>query len=136
MKLYEFYKRMTHLSRIWFDEEEYTPDYEKIADFIFLNNAFGNFDVGASNRANIDRSQKVTTAKRVTSHLKWWFLGLEDMKKFYPVLKKAPFLLPFCWVHKGIKTLIKKPQSIKREKDKLKLSMDIKKVYKLSGLDE
>ena len=136
MKLYEFYKRMTHLSEIWFGKEEYTEDYEKIADFIFLNNTFGDSDVGASNRANLDKSKKISIFRRILNHLKWWFLGLEDMKKFYPVLNKAPFLLPFCWIHKGVKTLIKKPQAIKRETEKLKLSMDIKKIYKLSGIDE
>ena len=73
--------------------------------------------------------------KKYLSYLKWWFLGVDEMKKFYPVLEKAPFLLPFCWVHKGVKTLIFKPKAIKNQLTLVtKTSKEIEDIYKISGL--
>ena len=42
------------------------------------------------------------------------------MQKMYPALKSAPFLLPFCWVARGLRTLLRRPRAIVREFTKVK----------------
>ena len=44
------------------------------------------------------------------------FLSYSVMTTAYPVLKKAPFLLPFCWIDRGAKALLEgKSGKIKKE---------------------
>lgn len=44
------------------------------------------------------------------------FLSYSMMTTAYPVLTKAPFLLPFCWIDRGAKALLEgKSGKIKKE---------------------
>ena len=40
------------------------------------------------------------------------FLPYRTMRAQYPILKRLPFLLPFCWVLRWIGALIKKPKTV------------------------
>ena len=40
------------------------------------------------------------------------FLPYRAMCGLYPVLKKIPVLLPFCWVARWIKAIVRKPKLI------------------------
>ena len=48
------------------------------------------------------------------------FPSFSGMKTLYPILKKLPFLLPFCWVIRWFKVLFTKNKNIKRELTNLK----------------
>ena len=40
------------------------------------------------------------------------FLPYRSMCSLYPALKKAPVLLPFCWVARWVRALVKKPEKV------------------------
>ncbi len=134
--LLEFFKKMKNLSDIWFKSGEYDSNYRKIALFLYSNGVFGNTAVGGINRLNeVDVKKKISKTKKIRNYLSRWFLGVDIMKQIYPILGKAPILLPFCWIHKGIKTLICKPQAIKKQVEVVKKSSYIEEIYKISGVE-
>ena len=47
--------------------------------------------------------------------LKRMFLPLSSMKTIFPVLKKLPFLLPFCWIIRLVSAVFKKGKKVKTE---------------------
>ena len=88
------------------------PELEEKADYmtekILNDGAFGKPGLDSSGTKIImsedpAASRKLTLA-RITG------TGRDTMIKKYPVLKKAPFLLPACHVHRAVKGVITKPK--------------------------
>ena len=68
-----------------------------------------------------------------------WFIGYDAMKERYKVLVNHKWLLPFCYIHKGFYTLIKKPKAIVREKNNIaNMNKDVKNyidsINKMAGI--
>ena len=103
------------------------------------------FDLGAfgvsfseANRAEIIRAKNKSECKRDIAARNYG-LGLEHMSERYPILKEKPKLLPFYYVHRGVKGVMTKPKvltSIIREKldSKMKYGKQ-KKIFEIMGLD-
>ena len=67
------------------------------------------------------------------------FPRLSHMRLKYPVLKKAPFLLPVFWVVRLLQYAFTKDKSIARKRDALmnadeKSAAVMEKIFKASGL--
>ena len=58
-----------------------------------------------------------TASSKTYVRFKWYFKALfmdkRVMETQYPALKKYSFLLPFCWLHRACKALIKKQDAVK-----------------------
>lgn len=113
--LTEFHETVLNLNKIFFEGESPKEKYKTLTAYILANGNFGNGAHAFSEEIKSDKSKH-----KFVFFLKQWFLSTEQMKPLYPILEKAPFLLPFCWIHKGVRTLFRNPSAIKREIKKVK----------------
>lgn len=138
--LNDFDKALQNISLCFFEGKPYGEKEETLASFIFVSGTFGSKEV-------YDTAQLISGAEGMQNYektrrsfiLKSWFLDVENMSVRYPVLKKAPILLPFCWIHKGFYTLFCNRSALKRELDKNKTNTKSKAqklndVYTAAGL--
>lgn len=93
--LVEIDENLRNLSAWWFDDvEPKNPIIYRLGEYIINSGAFGTEEQYLSGRKTDD-----TKFKRL-----WraFFLPLDEMKIKYPILKKAPVLLPFFWIYRTI----------------------------------
>ncbi len=106
LKLYDFYKNIYNTLECWFGNGEATDITDHITETVFASGAYGTATAARlSDAARRSKGGDVSAAK--TSRTLWMlFLPYGIMCIKYPILKKAPFLLPVFWVVRGIKSLI------------------------------
>lgn len=100
LKLLNFRNEMTDLSEMWFGKNKKTTELIKLSDYIIGSGTYGT----VSNRINNQIKEKGKIGYFIYSA----FLPLSLMKKIYPVLNKAPFLLPIFWILRLILSLFTK----------------------------
>ena len=95
--LSSFAKTARTLCRRWFSGEEYHADAfaEMVEQFVLFGGVYGSKE----NYVAIHQNRAGGKGRYVLARM---FLPYEEMKYFYPVLKKAPFLLPVFWVWRWI----------------------------------
>ena len=106
---------MLALSEVWFGNRLPDEDTEKLERYIFGSGTYGTVENSAKNR--IERA-----GGRSAYLLRLIFPTFERMREHYPVLKKAPVLLPWCWLVR----LVTKP-FINRRQNAEKLRTLLKK---------
>jgi len=107
IKLREFAKNILRLGEVWFGNAQSNAFYDELADFIFSSGVYGtnkNATVSAMN-TYANENRPVWPAK-YRYCLKLFLPGLEHMKIQYPFLGTLPFLLPVCWVFRGVQCLL------------------------------
>lgn len=103
----EFYIKAVTLSEIWFGKREYIKSYEAMEDYIFSNGVFGISENEISNRFIMEeKPQGNLFIKKIKYIVSTVFPGYRYMKIYYPFLKKTPFLLPFMWIVRFIRTFL------------------------------
>ena len=95
-----FAVEMSKLANQCFTEHNRDAFSELLLGYIYRGGVYGSFE----NSAAIQRSEQNSTLIYVLKRL---FLPYKIMVLSYPILKKAPFLLPFYWVIRWIKGLRK-----------------------------
>ena len=99
LQLYEFYCNILDTLRCWFDEYEGNDKTEFITQFIFTSGEFGRKE-----NSNLSSALKDTKGGKSVNEVKreraitLLFPKYSVMSVKYPVLKKAPVLLPVMWV--------------------------------------
>lgn len=117
LQLTDFAKQIEALAERWFgdaaENARESCDTDEMQHYLLTGTTYGMRANFAQNMVHwhVSRGKSVRAAK-TTMYLSMVFLPLTDMKKIYPVLKKAPFLLPFCWVARWIRILIKSPGTV------------------------
>ncbi len=91
----ELFDSFLELSDIWFGGGELTEKHAKMAQFILSGGTYGNFE----NQVAIGMEGK----SKGRFLLERFFPGLSYMQDQYPVLRKAPFLLPVFWIVRMVK---------------------------------
>lgn len=104
INLEKFAKAMLKLSDVWFgDENGIVQEHDKLTkclqEFIISGGSFGNVE----NAVTISRGSK-SSFKHIFNR---FFLPYSVMKKKYPILKKAPVLLPVFWFIRLFASLLK-----------------------------
>ena len=105
----ELFDNFLALSEIWFEGRENDEKYHKMADYIIRGGVYGTFE-------NF-------TLYGMESQGKWRFMwnrlfpSFAFMKEHFPILRKAPVLLPFCWVARMVRAVTK---NRKQNAEKLK----------------
>ena len=89
--IFQFAKEMTNLSLVCFDGGASDSFMEQLLAYIISGGSYGT----VQNKIAVQKSQSGGTAGYVIRRL---FPSLRTMKQIYPVLERAPVLLPFCWV--------------------------------------
>lgn len=105
---------LLELSEVWFGERQHSSQTEQLEGYILGSGTYGTVENSAKNR--------ISQSGRAGYFLKLIFPTYEHMRQHYPVLKKAPVLLPFCWFAR----LVTKP-FINRSQNAAKLRTILKK---------
>lgn len=117
LKLVDFAKQIETLSERWFSSEPHSAetgcDITEMQYYILSSITYGSLMTYDQNivRSYIDKGKSLRGAK-LAMYMHMAFLPLCEMKVMYPILEKAPVLLPFCWVARWFRILIKKPGSV------------------------
>ena len=105
--LYDFENHMRRLCNYWFEGETADALTKKTALYVASSGNFGTHEqLMAGKMAQNAVGTENETIGRWVSYIKMFFWPYKNMKERYTILKKLPFLLPFCWVHRALKTLI------------------------------
>ena len=96
--IYQFASEMSMLAQRCFTHNDRDSFSDSVLKYIFQGGVYGSVE----NHIAVDKS-KVKTS--VAYALKRLFLPYKSMVISYPFLKKAPYLLPFCWVSRWIKVI-------------------------------
>lgn len=78
------------LSRIWFEGAEGGGKYDEMAEYVLSGGTYGTIRNSVGN--------KVREGGRAKYLFRLVFPTFRHMKQHYPILKKAPVLLPLCWL--------------------------------------
>ena len=101
----EFERMCRNLAEAWFGNGEMTKDLEEPAEYIINSGAFGTFEQYQKwSYERYKREQGIRTKKGF--FFRRMFMERERMEFIYPSLKKHPWILPFCWVHRLVKAVI------------------------------
>ncbi len=106
--LLSFGENIIRLTQVWFENSPCDQLMEEMTKYIIDSGMYGN----AKNKALVTqiRENSVKDIEKVSENTKFRliFPKMEHMKIHYPVLKRCPFLLPFCWIWRIVRVLIGK----------------------------
>ena len=117
-KLTAFADKARELSEVWFSGAAGSDDLDEFEDYIINGGLYGTMERSIA-------AKKKKNDGRFKYYIKRVFLPYSSMKRGYPVLEKAPFLLPFCWVVRWFKLL--DPKVRLRTKDEIRIEKSVGK---------
>ncbi len=123
--LYDLYRAVVKLCSAWFEDGEYDENTAIFAGFIVSSGQFGT----RKNAVTLTMASGKSKFGRLVQRV---FPPLKEMSYHYPILMKAPVLLPFCYVIRPIQKLFS-PAALKREMTALNSTdtADVEKVKKM-----
>lgn len=115
LELTDFAAQIEELAQCWFSEEK-LPVTDRVKDMQYYILSSATYGTSSNRNVNtirkyMEQGKSEKSAKRAM-FLHMAFLPRDEMISMFPVLKKAPVLLPFCWIVRWIRILVTKPQSI------------------------
>lgn len=98
LQLWDFFKNIRRTLMTWFADGLEDPVTEGITDYIFAGGSFGRNEMGVISRTLTDsRHAPMGLHGRTVYALKQIFPPSSQLRSGYPVLRKAPWLLPGVW---------------------------------------
>lgn len=116
MNYVEFEKMCRGLADAWFGDGKMTDELEGPAEFIINSGAFGTFEQYQKWSYERYKREQGIKSKR-GFFFRRMFMERERMEFIYPCLKKCPWLLPFCWIHRLFKAVLFNRGRVKMEMD-------------------
>jgi len=105
--LLDFEKSVKRLVKLWFYNEDEDKIIQKMGDYVFVSGTFGTEEqLNAYFQANDAGATNSKSVAKIRYFWHFFFQPYKWMCERYPILKKVPVLLPFCWVHRALKTLL------------------------------
>lgn len=128
--LTKFVKSIEELSECWFNGHEMNEDIERISDYIVESGTFG-----VTLHALMLNSVKENSVKgsKLSYFLRTLFLPYKQMKGRYPVLQKAPILLPLYWIKRWFEVIFKRRSRVTKTVQTMK-SINNEQVDKYSKI--
>ena len=96
--LYQFAAEISKLAELCFTQNDRDSFSDSVLKYIFQGGVYGSTE----NHIAVDKSKTGSLAGYAVKRL---FLPYKSMVIAFPCLKKAPYLLPFCWVARWMKAL-------------------------------
>lgn len=107
LQLLEFYGNVRRLLRVWFEDEAPDARMDRMTDYIFDNGNWGSLENKLV--SNTIRNNHHTNQNSKTVFLQHkLFPGVQMLVYEYPVLRKAPWLLPVIWMVRLVRKLLQK----------------------------
>lgn len=107
----EFYTNIRRLSAVWFEGAEADEKTDFITNVIFSSGSFG-----TSEKRQISSGLKASKSGKNVKTTKWIraiFPNKIVMANNYPILRKAPALMPLMWVARWFRTILFRKNQIK-----------------------
>lgn len=112
--LLDFEQRIFSLLNTWFGSDEWNDSDLKLTDYIVGAGIYGNKKI-VNTLKMID--EKDTAKAKRRQYVKFLFPSANYLSFQYPVLKKAPFLLPFFWFIRAFKVFTpERKEAFKKQK--------------------
>ena len=111
--LLAFFDNVLAVLDAWFDDGEVTPVVEFITAKVFDSGVYGSRLTEIKANALKERN----SGKKKSKIARLWtliFPPYKNMCYIFPVLKKAPILLPFMWVYRWLKAIFTKKDRIEK----------------------
>jgi hypothetical protein len=110
-----FAASMQSLSEYWFNGKAGNDSDKNLAAFTRTNGTYGTKRNFTINKLITSKKTRDSYNKAKTKYILWiLFPNLEHMTILFPFLRKMPAALPFCWIFRGIRTLVFRRSNIKR----------------------
>ncbi len=112
LRLLTFYRHMQRLLGHWFSDVPSEEILERIGEFILNHGVWGDAESQA-----LSKTLKASAGHSKAAYIrKLLFPGLKDMQYLYPVLQKAPALLPVTWVARGFSSVFLQPERLRKKR--------------------
>ena len=124
LHLRAFYENVVYALSVWMEDAPITPAAAAILHTVWASGVYGTAE---DHRIAGAERHTVTSASQMKRRhfLSFMFPPFELMSYAYPVLKKAPFLLPFVYIWRFItKALLRPKQVLQRSKDVITVTED------------
>ena len=111
--LLEFARQVQELSRCWFETGTAIPEaLEPLAQAVCTAGTYGSLETRTRNRMESLRAKHRNPVTRFFAYcLPRFFRPLSEMKRRYPVLEKAPILLPVFWMVRIVSMMLHNEKS-------------------------
>lgn len=111
LEMTEFYRNVLQLLDTWFEGSTPTEATERMTEAVFQGGVRG-FEEAQKVFGLLVQEQE---AQSFAKQKRRWFLGIifpsaKKLSTCYPVLKKCPVLLPFCWIIRWFTALFRRPK--------------------------
>lgn len=110
----EYVQRVEQLADCWFVSGEALPEsLEEMGERVIRSSAYGTLDIRFEQM--VKRLKKKHKNSIVVQLVYWssrFFLPMQEMRADYPILHKAPYLLPVCWVLRIGHKMIDHPRAL------------------------
>jgi len=122
LQLLRFYENIRRLMQAWFEDGQTDEVTDFITDFIFDSGSWGKMEdkvisVGVRNSKEPEHAAK--GKRRYVSELMFPTVGV--LRDKYPVLQKAPWMLPAVWLYRPFYKVLRERDSLKRHKQRIGL---------------
>jgi len=97
--LQKFYGSVLDLSKVWFENYEYSDITLDMQSFILFGGVYGNMKNGIA----VKQSKRGGKWSYIRSRI---FLNKKSLTNYYPILNKKAWLMPFCQVHRWFKIFV------------------------------
>lgn len=115
LNLSEFHQNVTKTLAVWFKKAAPNDITMLITDVVFTSGQYGTAARANMNRMVRETKQTGTLWKsKVKNVFLALFLSYAQMKRMYPILAKAPVLLPFAWIYRWIEIVFFKRKNMRR----------------------
>ncbi len=109
-----FYGHLIDVVNCWFADGEETDAVTELTDIMFRSGTYGIKSVGDST-VNAQYMQRYSHAKLVKLY-HMAFFGKDRMRREFPILCKAPYLMPFCRIAHWCDVILHRRETLKDAK--------------------
>lgn len=139
LDLLPFEQKLLQLIQAW-DSNQWTQQDMMLTDYIIGCGTFGNQHTNTAHSI-VNVNQKNAKEKKILFHV---FPSFGIMSGLYPVLKKVPILLPFCWIARWFRLIFadrKRIQSVLKlysqlDQETLQKTRDIMQLMQIENIND
>lgn len=117
LHLRQFYGNISRLMAVWFDGAQADERTDYLTEFLFASGSWGNMEqrvltesMRSMQRSGTGRGGKLRYLWRTA------FPGVDALRGRYPILRRAPWLLPLVWLVRPFRKLLFERRALKRKK--------------------
>lgn len=103
LNILSFYDHVLHLIRVWFEDEQFDAMVGTMTEFILSGGEYGSLE--NQTRAKAIQTSQAEEFQKAEKFMYWRiiFPTYDNVKNAYSYVRKYPFLLPVCWIHRWVK---------------------------------